>query len=116
MPSNDFWFTVTHGNGKFVAISIGSAAAYSTDGINWTETTMPAGRSWVSTAHNGGPEMAQTTIWLLSDAQTIIPNRSIEPNQVDEIVGGITLSAGDQIRVYSESDDLVVQVYGVEIA
>jgi hypothetical protein len=52
----------------------------------------------------------------LSSTQTIIPTRSIEPNVVDEIVGGITLSAGDQIRIYSESPDLIAQVYGVEIA
>lgn len=51
----------------------------------------------------------------LSLGQIIIPTRSIEPNTVDEISGGITLSAGDQIRVYSESPDLIVQVYGVEI-
>jgi hypothetical protein len=55
-------------------------------------------------------------LYTISDAQTIIPTRTIEPNVVDEIVGGITLSAGDQIRVYSESEDLIVQVYGVEIA
>ena len=54
--------------------------------------------------------------YSISDAQIIIPTRSIEPNTVDEITGGITLSAGDQIRVYSESPDLIVQVYGVEIA
>jgi hypothetical protein len=52
---------------------------------------------------------------LISVAQTIIPTRSIEPSVVDEIVGGITLSAGDQIRVYSEFPDLIAQVYGVEI-
>jgi len=58
----------------------------------------------------------ENDLLIISNAQKIIPTRSIEPNQVDEIVGGITLSAGDQIRVYSESDDLIVQVYGVEIA
>jgi hypothetical protein len=52
----------------------------------------------------------------ISNAQTIIPNRSIAPNAVDEIAGGITLSAGDQIRIYSESPNLIVQVYGVEIS
>lgn len=52
----------------------------------------------------------------VSNSQTIIPTRSIEPNTVDEITGGITLSAGDQIRVYSESEDLIVQVYGVELS
>lgn len=53
---------------------------------------------------------------IISQAQTIIPTRTIEPNVTDEISGGITLSAGDQIRVYSESEDLTVQVYGVEIS
>jgi hypothetical protein len=66
-------------------------------------------------ATDAGASVDENDLLTISNSQTIIPNRSIEPNQVDEIVGGITLSAGDQIRIYSESDDLIVQVYGVEI-
>ena len=109
---NAGWQSVTHGDGKFVAVAYATAtAAYSTDGITWTQTTMPLGASWYSVTH--GAVIPAKNVILQS--QTIIPTRSIEPNTVDEITGGITLSAGDQIRVYSESEDLIVQVYGVEI-
>jgi hypothetical protein len=91
-------------------------AAYSTDGITWTQTTLPtSSNNWRSVIYGQPIQQLQTTASSLSNTQTIIPTRSIEPNQVDEIVGGITLSPGDQIRVYSESEDLIVQVYGVEI-
>ena len=52
----------------------------------------------------------------ISAIQTLIPTRTIEPGVVDEIVGGITLSAGDQIRTNSDSTDLIVHVYGVELS
>jgi len=51
----------------------------------------------------------------ISLGQTIIPSRFIASKDVDEISGGITLSSGDQIRIYSESSDLIIHVYGVEI-
>jgi hypothetical protein len=39
---------------KFVAtISNNSKAAYSTDGINWTETTMPSSASWNDVTYGG---------------------------------------------------------------
>ena len=52
----------------------------------------------------------------ITATQTIIPTRTIGPGVVDEIVGGITLSAGDQIRTNSDSTDLTVHIYGVEIS
>jgi len=36
--------SVTYGNGKFVAISSGTAAAYSLDGITWYPVTLPSGQ------------------------------------------------------------------------
>jgi hypothetical protein len=39
-------------NGKFVAVDRGSnKAAYSTDGINWTETTLPSSARWVGVTY-----------------------------------------------------------------
>lgn len=58
----------------------------------------------------------QVPIQIISDKATIIPNRTIEPKAVDEIVGGIVLSEGDQIRVYSDSEDVLIHVYGVELS
>jgi hypothetical protein len=102
---------MAYGNGRFVATG-GFGAAYSTDGISWTLTTLANSSDWSFVTYGGTPAAQINSI---SNGQTIIPNRSIAPNVVDEIVGGITLSAGDQVRVLSESPDVIVQVYGVEI-
>ena len=43
LPVSANWYSVCYGNGKFVAVAYNSTiAAYSTDGINWTQTTLPA--------------------------------------------------------------------------
>lgn len=116
MPAQSSWTSVSYGNGRFVALSLGSTiSAYSTNGISWTQGT--AINIQIQSSAYGNPIVGSPIeINSISNAQTIIPTRSIQARQVDEIVGGITLSPGDQIRVYSESEDLIVQVYGVEIA
>jgi hypothetical protein len=60
------WTGVTHGLiddgsslqkiSKFVAVSTGTSniAAYSSDGINWTASTLPSSVDWVSVAYGGG--------------------------------------------------------------
>lgn len=43
MPGTwEYWKSVAYGNGKFVAISKSQKAAYSTDGIEWQECTLPS--------------------------------------------------------------------------
>jgi hypothetical protein len=64
----------------------------------------------------GVVKAADTGTAGISATQTLIPTRTIEAGVVDEIVGGITLSAGDQIRTNSDSTDLIVHVYGVELS
>ena len=56
MPSVAYWQSVCYGNGKFVAVAGGvdastTIAAYSTDGINWTQTTLPAKKNWYSVCY-----------------------------------------------------------------
>jgi hypothetical protein len=42
MPSSAYWYRVTYGGGKFVAVAHNSkAAAYSADGITWHPADMP---------------------------------------------------------------------------
>jgi hypothetical protein len=48
--------------------------------------------------------------------QYLIGLSSLNPLEASEIVGGITLSAGDQLRVLSNETSLAVHVYGVEFA
>ena len=55
MPSGLNWYSVTYGNGKFVAVANNSEqAAYSEDGINWTASTMPSSANWYSITYGNG--------------------------------------------------------------
>ena len=53
MPVSANWRDVTYGDGKFVAVTGNSTdiAAYSTDGISWTQTTLPADDYWQSVTY-----------------------------------------------------------------
>lgn len=51
----DVSFSLAYGAGKFVALNYGSnKAAYSTDGINWIEVTLPVSATWCSVCYGGG--------------------------------------------------------------
>ena len=52
LTDDDTWTDIDYGNGVFVAVSNGAYAAYSTDGINWTETTLPEDNNLAAIAHN----------------------------------------------------------------
>ena len=61
MPSSSLWQSVTYGNGKFVAITYGtpSIAAYSEDGINWTNTIISTTYTrWHSVTYGDGKFVA----------------------------------------------------------
>jgi hypothetical protein len=116
VSGGNYWSSVTHGDGRFVVVGAYGASAYSTNGVTWTLGNSTSGQEWQSVTFMDSRIELQSEFEVLSDAQIIVPTRSIAPNAVDEISGGITLSAGDQIRIYSESPDLIVQVYGVEIS
>ena len=52
LPSTANWMSICYGNGKFVAVdSDNNVAAYSTDGIAWTQITMPIGAVWTSVCY-----------------------------------------------------------------
>ena len=54
LPANTDWKSVTYGDGKYVAVTFNSdKGAYSTDGVTWTEMSMPAVGSWIVTYGNG---------------------------------------------------------------
>jgi hypothetical protein len=53
------WISVAYGNGTFVAVSIGTnIAATSTDGITWTQRTMPASVYWYGVTYGAGTFVA----------------------------------------------------------
>lgn len=97
------------------------ASAYvSTDGVNFVfsrDISMPHAGSIQSLASNSLLfSTTQYEVKTISDYQTIIPEKTINTGDVEEIVGGITLSAGDEIRIYSESPDITAHIYGVELS
>ena len=54
LPANTDWKSITYGDGKYVAVAFNSdKGAYSTDGVTWTEMSMPAVGSWIVTYGNG---------------------------------------------------------------
>lgn len=61
MPNSREWKSVAYGNGKFVAVpDSGSKAAYSEDGIAWTETTLPSSGYWFDVAYGNDKFVAMT--------------------------------------------------------
>lgn len=64
----------------------------------------------------GVVKAADTGTLGVSVPQYLIGLSSLNPLEVSEIVGGITLSAGDQLRVSSSETSLTVHVYGVEFS
>lgn len=52
LPSSAYWYSVTYGSSKFVAVTFNSdKAAYSTDGITWAETTLPSSTFWIDVTY-----------------------------------------------------------------
>ena len=50
-----YWKSVCYGNGKFVAVGDETdAVVYSTDGVSWTQATLPANTGWQSVCYGNG--------------------------------------------------------------
>ena len=59
LPRAMSWRPVCYGNGKFVAVAYGTnIAAYSTDGVTWTQTAMPVNSTWRSVCYGDGKFVA----------------------------------------------------------
>jgi len=55
LATTAIWTGLCYGAGKFVAVaSGGTSAALSTNGINWTATTLPSSESWSDVAYGNG--------------------------------------------------------------
>ena len=112
---------LTYGNEKFVAVSIYLAKTfYSVDGITWQEGGALGDITNTFDSVVFGaldvPIASQQQIPQSLNKHVAIYNKSIASGETHEIKGGVTLSAGDQIRVYSTSNEIITNVYGVEIA
>lgn len=85
---------------------------YSVDGLTWTLSA----KSDISRFSGNIPVPTDELTLQSLNKHKVINAKSIDSGQTHEIKGGITLSAGDQVRVYSDSSDIITNVYGVEIA
>jgi hypothetical protein len=55
LPSSQPWYSVTYGNGNFVAVPYGSStAAISTNGIDWIAYNLPSSQNWTSVSYGNG--------------------------------------------------------------
>lgn len=61
LPTTANWNAVTYGNGVFVAVSTGTVAATSTDGVTWTSRTLPSSNTWTGVAYGNGIFVAVAT-------------------------------------------------------
>ena len=104
------WREPSYGVDKFIVLGYATENAYSTDGITWT--LGPANNFVCNKVIYGGTEVINNSL----NKHYIIYNKEILSAETHEIKGGVTLSAGDQIRVYSASTEIITNVYGVEIA
>ena len=62
MPVKSNWQAAAYGNGIYVAVATESdVAAYSTDGINWTQTSLPDSTTWGCVVYGNGRFVAFAT-------------------------------------------------------
>lgn len=109
-------------NGRYIlpvpSSSFAANSMHSQDLVTWTLATMPNSglkrRSFSGTFSDTVDLPVQLN--LSYNKHYAIYDKTILPGNTHEIKGGITLSSGDQIRVYSDSDEIIVNVYGVEIS
>jgi hypothetical protein len=117
---------ISYANGKFAMINNGNAILYSTDAITWTygevnglwigDTVVPESNFLDIVSRDFTESIASDVLYTSLNKHIAIYNKIIAPGETHEIKGGVTLSAGDQIRVYSDSNEIITNVYGVEIA
>lgn len=62
MPVKGNWNAAAYGNGIYVAVTTSSdIAAYSTDGLNWTQTSLPVSTTWGCVVYGNGRFVAFAT-------------------------------------------------------
>jgi hypothetical protein len=104
------WASVAYGDGKFVAIArFSSLSLYSTDGITWTQSSMPQSDEWTSVTFGDGKFVAISANYTTSGAYStdgIVWNsmtmpRSSEWRSVAYGDGKFVAVANNQLAAYS---------------
>ena len=114
MPTTGAWTSVTYGEkATNISKTLYTTPASTQTAISYIAIT----NTGASGSYKVGLIKAEDSATPgISEVQTIIPTRTIDAGVTDEIVGGITLSAGDQIRIFTESPGITAHVYGAEIS
>jgi hypothetical protein len=119
LPEDYYVHSIIYANGKFV---IGSSYTdkilYSSNGIDWsvTDASGPWRRNVVFYAEVPEMQTLQQQVVQSLNKNKIIYNKEILPGETHTISGSLTLNSGDQIRAYSTSSDIIVNVYGAELS
>lgn len=58
LPKSATWISVTYGDGKFVAVGVGTYAAFSIDGKTWRRTALPKSATWFNVTYGDGKFVA----------------------------------------------------------
>jgi predicted GH43/DUF377 family glycosyl hydrolase len=117
-PVTSNWRDFKYVDDKFIALTNNNYYLYSEDGTVWSLEYLPSAQPWNSIAFGiVGNDTSNTQLIPQSlNKHYVIYNKTIAPAETHEIKGGITLSSGDQIRVYSDSPEIIANAYGVEIS
>jgi hypothetical protein len=108
---------IVYSGEKFAIPTESGNVITSIDGITWTisgNLETPGYIGWVYA--DKVPTTLTQNIPRSLNKHVAIYNKTIASGETHEIKGGVTLSAGDQVRVYSNSSEIITNVYGVEIA
>ena len=123
-PSSYTYNEMYYVNGVYVdyyggyGIAASSRIMYSTDLVTWTQGAFPVEADVFSIFSPDYPSTAQIQQGIPQslNRHIAIQSKSIAPGETHEIKGGVTLSAGDEVRIKSTSTEIIANVYGAEIA
>ena len=110
---NQPWCDVTYGDGKFVAISYGGGAMYSTDGINWTLASTPEASPWQRVTYGNGKFVAVANsgtnrVMYSANGITWASTLAAEPNSWTDVTYGdgkfVAVSSSGTNRVMWSTD------------
>lgn len=116
MPAQGSWYSMAYGNGIFVAIQYGGGAAYSKDGIIWTEVATPVqGHILRSITYGNGKfvavaEYAKSDIIIYS-TDGIIWNTTTISTKANWSI--IKYDNGKFVAVANQSDKLICSEDGI---
>ena len=110
LPSTANWMSICYGNGKFVAVdSDNNVAAYSTDGIAWTQITMPIGAAWTSVCYgndkfvavSGDSNVAAYSTDGITWTQTTLPTDASWASVCYGMDKFVAVDSGSNVAAYS---------------